>query len=204
MLVPLFLMILTGVSSCSKPGDATVSRAMNAYGAKDYEQALALFKQALNEETRYSPELIYGFISNVYALNEEWEEAAEYQAKSLELHPDYRGCVTLGMLNRTLGKNEEAKAAYEQAIALDPSKAEAYASLGALLLVQGDAQGALPILEKARDAEPKIAVIHANLAICYAMLKNEEAARMSLKEAEALRCENYAEFADRVDDILLN
>ena len=203
-LASLFLLILTGLTSCSKPGDATVSRAMAAYGAKDYEQALSLFKQALTEETRYSPELIYGFISNVYALNEEWEEAADYQAKSLELHPDYRGYVTLGMLKRTLGKNDEARKAYEEAIALDPAKGEAYASLGALMLVQGDAAGALPILEKARDAEPKIAVIHANLAICYATLKNEDAARKSLKEAENLRCENYAEFAERVEDILSN
>lgn len=197
-----FFSLLT-FGGCSKPGDATVSRAITAYSSGDYDQSLQLFKQALEEETRYSPELIYGFISNVYALNEEWEEAAEYQQKSLELHPDYRGYVTLGMLKRTLGKNDEAKEAYQQAMALNPQKGEAYASLGALLLVQNDAQGALEFLEKARSLEPKIAVIHANLGICYAMLSREENARASLETAKSLKCENYTEFEERVDDILL-
>jgi len=196
------LLSILALTGCSKPGDATVSKAMTAYSAKNYDQALELFKQALEEETRYSPELIYGFISNVYAMNEDWENAAEYQKKSLDLHPDYRGYVTLGMLERTQGKNDKAKEAYEKAIALNPQKGEAYASLGALFLVQGNAEEARPILEKARSLEPKIAVIHGNLAICYAMLNQEKEARASLAEAETLKCENIGEFVSRVEAIL--
>ena len=106
----IFLVILCVIlSSCAKAGDNTVRQAIQAYGAGQYDTALHFFTQALDEDTNYSPEILYTFIANVYANQGEYEKAVEAQEKSLELHPDYRGYVTLGMLYH-LVKNDEKSA----------------------------------------------------------------------------------------------
>ena len=90
--------------SCTKPGDSSVQQAVTAYGAGKYDQALELFNEALEKQTRYSDELIFAFISNIYAAQEDFENAAIWMEKSLEKKPDYRNYVTLGMDWQTLKK----------------------------------------------------------------------------------------------------
>ena len=70
--------------SCTKPGDSSVQQAVTAYGAGKYDQALELFNEALEKQTRYSDELIFAFISNIYAAQEDFENAAIWMEKSLE------------------------------------------------------------------------------------------------------------------------
>ena len=137
--------------SCSKPGDLTVQRAMKSYQTKDYEESLKLFNEALNEESNYSPELIYNFIASIYLQMEDLENAVVYQMKSNELHPDYRGLVSLGMSLHLLNRDSEAEGAYRKAIDLIPEKGEAYASLGALYLGQGRADDCRNSCESSRS-----------------------------------------------------
>jgi len=186
--------------SCSKPGDLTIGRAMKAYQSQSYDEALNLFEQALAEETNYSPELIYNFISTIYLQQDDLENAVVYQEKSLELHPEYRNLVSLGMTYHLLKRDDEAEAAYKRAIELNPQKGEAYGSLGALYLGQKKAGEAIKNLKKASELEPKIAVIHANLAIAYAANGQAELSEEEFSLAEELKCENLDEFKARAEE----
>ncbi len=195
------LYVVLAATSCAKAGDNTVRQAMQAYGSGQYETALQFFTQALDEDTNYSDEILYTFIANVYANQGEYEKAIESQKKSLELHADYRGYVTLGMLYHLIKDDEESAQAYRNAISMDEKKGEAYASLGALYLGQENAKEALPLLEKAGELEPNIAVIQANLAVAYAMSGDREKSDEALFRARELKCENIEQFEDKIDEI---
>lgn len=183
--------------SCSKPGDLTVQRAIKAYQNQNYDEALNLFLQADEEDSNYSQELIFAFISNLYSSQGDFENAAAYLEKSLELKPDYRGYVTLGMDYHVLKNDEKAEEAYKKAIALNKEKGEAYASLGALYLGQEKYSAAIENLEKATVFEPKLAVPHANLAVAYALAGRKAESDVEFAAAEQLKCPNLEEFRER-------
>jgi len=173
---------------------------MKAYQSKNYEEALKLFNSALNEDTNYSPELIYNFIGNLYLQQDDLENAVIYQEKTCLLRPDYRNLVSLGMTYHLLERDSEAEGAYRKAMELDPEKGEAYASLGALYLGQGRSDEAVSYLEKAAEAEPKIAVIRANLALAYAAKGKADLSEAEFRKAEELKCENLEEFRARAEE----
>lgn len=187
--------------SCSKPGDLTIGRAMKSYQAQNFDEALRLFNTALEEESNYSPELIYNFIATIYLQQDDLESAVEYQEKSCELHPDYRNLVSLGMTYHLLQRDDEAVSAYKKAVELNPVKGEAFASLGSLYLGQGKYTEAVENLKKAAEFEPKIAVIHANLAVAYALNGNNEESEAEFKRAEELKCENLEEFRQKASSM---
>lgn len=177
--------------SCSKPGDAKVNQAVNSYSAGRYEEAIELFKDSLNEERRYSDELIYNFISTIYSAQGDFENAAIWIEKSLEKKSDYRGYITLGMNYQSLKDYQKAKESYLKAVAIDDKKGEAWASLGMLYLEQGESvETAVVYLEKAVAISPAIAVIHAYLGAAYHKLGQTEEALAEFEKARELKCEN--------------
>lgn len=186
--------------SCSKPGDLTVQRAIKAYQDQNYDESLKLFLQADEEESNYSEELIFTFISNLYASQGDIENSALYLEKALEKKPDYRGFVTLGMDFHVLGNDEKAEENYKKAIQMTPKKGEAYASLGALYLGQKKYDKAIENLKKATEFEPKLAVPHANLAVAYALAGQKAESDAEFAVAEELKCENLDEFKRRAQE----
>ncbi len=198
VLLSLFSLMYIG---CSKPGDATVQKAMQAYSQKNYEDALTLFKQAEGEESHYSPELLDTFISTIYSQQEDLPNAIVYQEKALARHPDYRSYVTLGMMYHMVKNDEKAEKNYRTAISLNPNSAEAYESLAALYMGQDKAAEAIPLLTKAAEIEPKLAVVQANLAVAYAMTGNDTECEKSYAKAAELKCENLPKFRERIDEI---
>lgn len=186
--------------SCSKPGDLTVQRAIKAYQNQNYDESLKLFLQADEEESNYSEELIFTFISNLYGVQGDIENSAAYLEKALEKKPDYRGFVTLGMDFHVLGNDEKAEENYKKAIQMIPKKGEAYASLGALYLGQKKYDEAIENLQKATEFEPKLAVPHANLAVAYALAGRNAESEAEFTIAEELKCENLDEFRLRAQE----
>ena len=170
---------------------------MKSYQNQNYEESLALFKEALDEESNYSKELIYNFIASIYLQQDDFENAVVYQEKICEAKPDYRSLVSLGMTYHLLEKDAEAEIAYKKAIELDGQKAEGYASLGALYLGQKNAGSAVESLKKACEYEPKTGLFHANLALAYAMSGDMDNCEAEFKIAEDLKCENLDEFKER-------
>ena len=94
-------------------------------------------------------------------------------------------------------RDDEAVSAYKKAVELNPVKGEAFASLGSLYLGQGKYTEAVDNLKKAAEFEPKIAVIHANLAVAYALNGDSELSESEFSVAEELKCENLEEFRER-------
>jgi len=196
----LSLFFTSQLFSCSKPGDLTIQRAVKAYQKQNYEEALSLFKDALKEESNYSPETLYNFITNIYLRQDDLESAVVYQEKIVQLRDDCRNLLSLGMNYHLLGRDEESENTYKKAAQLFPENAEPYASLGSLYLGQEKYQLALDNLQKAAKIEEKIAVIHGNLALAYAGLGDEENTLEELKKAKELKCENYEEFQARAEE----
>lgn len=196
----LFFMAVVSILlfSCSKPGDSAVEQAVTAYRSGKYEQALELFNESLEKGTKYTPALIYTFISNTYAAQDDFENAAVYLEKSLEERPDYRGYVTLGMDYQTLKNYEKAEESYLKAIDMDGQKGEGWASLGMMYLEEGiSLQKAVEYLEKGIEFSPKIAVIHAYLGVAYFKAGDEIKAEKEFTQAEELKCENLGQIKER-------
>ena len=184
--------------SCTKPGDASVQQGVTAFGAGKYEQALALFNEALEKQTRYSDELIYAFISNIYSAQEDFENAAIWMEKSLEKKPDYRNYVTLGMDYQTLKKYDKAEEAYLKAAQMNGQKGEAWASLGMLYLeAEKPLEKTIEYLKKGVEFAPKIAVIHAYLGVAYSKTGQENLAEEEFLMAENLKCQNLEQIKQK-------
>jgi putative PEP-CTERM system TPR-repeat lipoprotein len=88
-------------------------------------------------------------------LQRKYEEAVAKLAAPVEGLPDSQRLVLLGTALAGSGRPADARDAFERALAADPANAEAEAALALTMAQQGDAEGALARLEKARAANPK-------------------------------------------------
>jgi tetratricopeptide (TPR) repeat protein len=199
-----FVLIFTAVVSgavfisCSKPGDASVEKAVDAYRIGKYESALELFNKAMEQETSYSNAMIYTFISNTYSAQEDFENAVIWLEKALEEKPDYRSFVTLGMNYQTLKNYKKAEESYSKAIEMNPQKGEGWASLGMMFLEEGsNTDEALRCLKKGAEFSPRIAVIHAYLGAAYLKAGDKEKAEEEFAEAEKLHCQNLDQIKEK-------
>ena len=192
------------LSGCSKAGDNLVSEGMNAFKKQDYDAAITYLNQALESETNYSNELIYTLLANTYTQKHDWNTAIEYHKKALELRSDYTSYILLGALCHEAQRDEEAEKAYKDAIDLAPKRAEAYGSLGALYLKQEKLDEAIEFLEKSVSINYRLGIVHADLAVAYALKGDSEKAYAALGEAEKRKAENFDSFKARVDSILGN
>lgn len=201
IILPILTFVLLGLISCAKTGDITVQKAMNAYKKQNLEEALVFFKQAAEEESNYSKETLYTFISTIYTMQEDYEQAIVFQKKSLELKKDYRTIISLAMNYHLLSKDNNAEEIYKEAIAFAPEKSEAYAMLGSLYLSQDKTDAALENLTKASIITPQYAVVHANLAVAHAKKGDFETAAKELEKAKELKCENIEEFKTKIEKL---
>ena len=84
-----------------------------------------------------------------YADQRRYEEAAQALRTAVDKNPrdgtvrDYLGQILLG-----LGREEEARAEFEAAIAAEPEFAQPYINLAALYLRKGEPEKARPLLAK--------------------------------------------------------
>jgi Tfp pilus assembly protein PilF len=83
----------------------------------------------------------------------ELDEAIALYRRSLALHPTAEAHTFLGWTYSFQGRIDAAIEECKKAIAVDPSFGNPYNDIGAYLLQRGDAEGAIPWLEKAKRAE---------------------------------------------------
>lgn len=79
------------------------------------------------------------------------EEAAATYEKMLEIKDDAFTRNNYANVLRDMGRTEEAKTLYEEAMAADPTLVHPYVNLAHLLIDEGDGQGALEFLTSALD-----------------------------------------------------
>jgi tetratricopeptide (TPR) repeat protein len=104
----------------------------------------------------------------------------------VELRPkDSAGQYLLGVALNSLGRFAEARAAFEESLALGPNP-EAEYMLGLISNNEGDAATAIRWLERALQAEPNHAAAQSELGIAYFRQNNYEAARAALERAVEL------------------
>ena len=118
------------------------------YGARDYDNALQEFTQAL--QAKPNDQEITAAIGYIRRRQGDWEATAQQFAKALELDPQDAGLtVDLGEAYQRLHRYQEADAVFDRAISMFPDQNRAYGSK-ALNVWQwtGDASLTRPILEE--------------------------------------------------------
>jgi tetratricopeptide (TPR) repeat protein len=85
---------------------------------------------------------------------------------------------------------EQARAAYEQALLINPNSVPAYVGLARLLSMQGDMEHALGLYEKALKVNPNEALVWYEMGMCHTRLKEWEPARAHLDKALSLDPQN--------------
>jgi tetratricopeptide (TPR) repeat protein len=91
---------------------------------------------------------------------------------------------TLGTLLQALGQRAKAKAAYEQALALDPSAAYAANNLCYIAFVDGRTSKAIELCRRAAALDPSLAAARRNLALVYAADSRVDLAERELVDVD--------------------
>lgn len=116
------------------------------------QTAEELFQTALDCETR--PELMY--------------QAIENYRRVIELAPDWvEAHINLGVALYQLGRIEEAQAAFQSAVRLDPENGISRYNLGCVLEERGEIEEAIEHLRHAASVIPGHPDVHFNLALAY-------------------------------------
>jgi tetratricopeptide (TPR) repeat protein len=143
-------------------------------GRDDAERAIAL------DPTLGSAYLALARVQVFYDWD--WDAGNTSLAKAAELEP---GSVEVfrfrSYLSRIVGNLDQAIKLYEQAIALDPLRANSHSAMGYLLYVAGRYDEARAALQKALDLNPQAALAHLTLA---KILIAEGKPRQALAEIE--------------------
>jgi tetratricopeptide (TPR) repeat protein len=90
---------------------------------------------------------------------------------------------TMGTLLEATGQREEARQAFERALALDPGAAYVWTNLCYQWFQMGDVSQALASCRRALVLEPEFVPAHHNLALVYAAAGDLDAARRQLQAA---------------------
>ncbi len=91
--------------------------------------------------------------------------------------------VNLGLLYTRQGKHDDAQAAYEQALRLDPAYAAAFINLSDLFRAQGQEQKVEDVLLRGQRARPDSGAIAHSLGLHYARVGKMPLALRSLQQA---------------------
>ena len=140
------------------PAFALYREAVSAAAAKDHERAETLGRQAL---AHFPDHVLAWYLLGQIALGREhWEEAATAFTNVVRRYPgSFAGHRDRGVALERLGRADEARQAYEAALALRPDDTDTRLRLALLLHASGQRDAALPHLERlARSGSEAIEV----------------------------------------------
>lgn len=150
------------------------------------EEALLLFRRA-SELERNSADPSRALADHLLVMGNS-TEALEVLGTALEEFPrDAPLRNSLGNALATVGRIEEARRAYRDAIDIDGDLAEPHNGLGALMLAAGDLAGAQEALDRAARLDPSNTQIRRNLIELYRRRGERELAEREQRIAQALR-----------------
>jgi tetratricopeptide (TPR) repeat protein len=161
---------------------------MTTSAAADLTRAEQLVDQALAASPRYP--LAHQVKAEIMRAQRRYEEAIPDYETALALNPNLAQALhALGECKLMTGSIEDVISIEERAIRLSPLDANIggrYWRIGLVHLLQSRTAEAIPWLEKARAANPSLAIVHAALASAYGLEGDTERAAAELAEARRL------------------
>lgn len=117
-------------------------------------KALSRMKDESGQDRVTDKERLFIVLQDAY-LHYDFAKVQETIDHWVERYPeDYEGHAFLGMEHQRMGNHNQAIAAYERAVELDPNYAPAYNSLGYMYIAKGDFDKAMENLKKYKDMVP--------------------------------------------------
>jgi non-specific serine/threonine protein kinase len=163
---------------------------MHQRRVKSFEQALELFRQALQRDPRYARaeagvSFCYAHLYLFGGLKEENRDQADLASRrALELAPDSAEAhVARGLALSLYLKFAEAHREFDQAIVLDPTLFEAYYFYGRALNNQGKKDAAAAMFTKAASIRPEDYQSQCHLGALYRALGRDQDAHTSTVRA---------------------
>jgi tetratricopeptide (TPR) repeat protein len=146
---------------------ASFEGARAAVTAKNYDEAIRLFKEAAEKDP--TQHVIYANLADVYSTQRKYDEAAEAYKKAIELKPDEAPYYNnLGIVYGNAGKIDEATQNLQKAAELNPAGAgQSWYNLGAVLTNKGKVKEASDAFKKAIEVNPQMASAYYQLGISY-------------------------------------
>jgi tetratricopeptide (TPR) repeat protein len=146
---------------------ASFEAARAAVTAKNYDEAIRLFKEAAEKDPMQH--VIFANLADAYSQTRKYDDAAEAYKKAIELKPDEAAYYNnLGIVYGNAGKIDEATANLQKAAELNPAGAgQSWYNLGAVLTNRGRTKEAADAFKKAIEINPQMATAYYQLGISY-------------------------------------
>jgi tetratricopeptide (TPR) repeat protein len=142
--------------------------ASDAMNAGDHPRAIALLKQALEENP--GDAVVHNSYGSELAATGHLAEAVAQYRKATELSPDYPDAHNnLASALVQSGRPDAAVAEFKKALVLKPDFAEAHSGLGGVLAQKGRLAEAIPHLAQAVDLDPKSPPARVNLCLALSL-----------------------------------
>jgi tetratricopeptide (TPR) repeat protein len=124
-----------GVDSGSTKPEVVYNYAVSLIREKKYHAAIPSLRTVVSQR----PDMVQGWIALAQCLQQtkQYSQAIEPYEKALELQPDPKLAFQLGSVAKNAGRYDKSVAAYQQALALDPTYASAQYNL-ALAYMKAD------------------------------------------------------------------
>jgi tetratricopeptide (TPR) repeat protein len=124
----------------------------------------------------------------IFVLTNHFDRALQMEPKLLAWHPhDPQVLYLCGMVDRAVGKTQEAKAHLEESVALDPNFFNSRYNLGIVLVLLHEWKDAKENLEKAIELDTPVPEVHFELAKALRGLGETDRAAEETKTYQALR-----------------
>ncbi|MFJ4581721.1 tetratricopeptide repeat protein [Streptomyces echinatus] len=134
-----------------------------------YEDADALLQKGILQDQNHDP-----------------KAAARSYQRALDLEPDNKfAWFNLGVVAQEVGNTDDARAAYERSLRIDPAFPPALFN-EALLFETSAPDRAVALLERATDADPKAATAHLHLGRIWARKEDADKAAVAFRRAVAI------------------
>jgi len=178
--------ILRGRAEVTKP----ISRETYDEAARDFETALALDPASADAEAWLAAVLTVRVLDELSSFPDlDLHRAEQLDASALAAAPNSAVAhYVKGQVLRAQARCSEAIPEYETAIALDRSRAPAYAHVGWCKFLSGSMDGAIPYLEQAihlSPHEPGIAAWHGRIGVMQLLQGRIDDALSSLERARS-------------------
>lgn len=164
----------------NRKANQALTRAGQAWGAGDYDRALTFCRDArANYEAIPDQWGVANTLLNMGAIYYEmknYEEAIRCFTQAIQREPPGTFAYPwngLGNVYADIGRPDEAIAAYQQAIALDPKHANPWLGLGTVYAEMGRPDEAIDAYQKNIALNPRSAASRVSLAACYRKLGQE-------------------------------